>query len=234
MLTQRALVVDDDPAIRSLVTRVLSAEGWKVEECADGQAAVDAVRSQAPDVVILDVVLPPSGGFDVLNEVRMLSRIQDLPDIPIILLTGRGAEEDRIRGLDLGADDYVVKPFSPGELAARVRSVMRRTQRGAPTSSLSFDGGLAIDVGAREARVNGEAVTLTAKEFDLLAFLASSPRQVFSRGQLLEQVWESSSQWQDEATVTEHVRRLRRKIEADPDDPRWLVTVRGAGYRFEP
>lgn len=233
-LGQRVLVVDDDPSVRALVSRSLSAEGWQVDEAADGQVAIDRFRTDPPDVVILDVVLPPTGGFAVLDELRLAARMAGAHEVPVIMLTGRGAEEDRIRGLDQGADDYMVKPFSPGELAARVRSVLRRSGRGDVTTVLDFGDALQIDVAAREVRRGGAPVPLTAKEFDLLAFLASSPRQVFSRGQLLEQVWDSRSEWQDEATVTEHVRRLRRKIEDDPDAPHHLRTVRGAGYRFEP
>ena len=159
-------------------------------------------------------------------------------DLPAVFLSGRGLEGDRIAGLRLGADDYVVKPFSAGELSARIESVLRRSRaRLAPVSSapsgVSF-GELSIDPLSREVTCAGVPVELTAKEFDLLAFLAASPRQVFSRQQLLQQVWSSSREWQDEATVTEHVRRVRRKIEADPDRPRWIRTVRGVGYRFEP
>ncbi|MEA3503249.1 MAG: response regulator transcription factor, partial [Actinomycetota bacterium] len=156
-------------------------------------------------------------------------------DIPVILLTARTEEVDRVLGLELGADDYVVKPFSPRELAARVRTVLRRAARAEPTVAetvISFDG-LEVDGRSREVRVDGDLVDLTAKEFDLLAFLASSPRQVFSRGQLLEQVWDSSTEWQDASTVTVHIRRVRRKIERNPDEPRWISTVWGVGYRFE-
>jgi DNA-binding response OmpR family regulator len=155
--------------------------------------------------------------------------------VPVILLSAKGHENDRILGLRLGADDYVVKPFSPGELSARVSTVLRR--RSPPVAlaaaCLEFDS-LRIDTTSREVEVAGKPADLTAKEFDLLAFLASSPRQVFSRGQLLSQVWASSSDWQDPATVTEHVRRVRKKIEVNPDRPRWLITVRGVGYRFQP
>ena len=151
----------------------------------------------------------------------------------MILLTARAEEADRVAGLELGADDYVVKPFSPRELTARVRSVLRRATPRPVLGRLTFDG-LTIDTASREVSVDGIAVDLTAREFDLLAFLASSPRQVFSRGQLLEQVWGSSTEWQDPATVTVHVRRLRQKIDADPQNPRWVTTVWGVGYRFEP
>jgi DNA-binding response OmpR family regulator len=222
----RALVVDDDPAIRTLVRKVLEAEGWRIEEAADGATALKAVETDTPDLVILDVMMPDTHGLDVLAHLRVRN------EIPVILLTAMGAESDRIRGLDLGADDYIVKPFSPGEFAARVRSVVRRARRTETDDCIEYEG-LTIDLKSREVQVDGNLVETTAKEFDLLAYLAQSPRQVFSRGQLLEQVWESSSEWQDPATVTEHVRRIRRKIEADPDNPRWVKTVRGVGYRFE-
>ena len=154
-------------------------------------------------------------------------------ELPVILLTARAEEVDRVTGLELGADDYVVKPFSPRELTARVRSVLRRSAPRHVPGSLTFDG-LTIDTASREVAVEGSRVDLTAREFDLLAFLATNPRQVFSRGQLLEQVWDSSTAWQDPATVTVHVRRLRQKIDADPQNPRWVTTVWGVGYRFEP
>jgi DNA-binding response OmpR family regulator len=151
----------------------------------------------------------------------------------VILLTGRGAQADRVLGLKLGADDYVVKPFSPAEVAARITSVLRRARPEAAPARLEFDG-LSIDLATREVSVRGTIVPTTAKEFDLLVFLARSPRQVFSRQQLLEQVWQSSSAWQSPDTVTEHVRRLRRRIEEDPENPRWILTVWSVGYRFQP
>ena len=168
------------------------------------------------------------GGLDVLTRVRRTSTI------PVIVLTGRGGETDRIVGLDLGADDYLVKPFSPRELAARVRCVLRRTSRVTPPTPQRTYGRLGVDLGVHEVTLDGIPVGLTAKEFDLLAFLASAPRQVFSRPQLLRQVWSSSPDWQDEGTVTQHIHRLRHKLEDDPNHPRWFRTVRGIGYRFEP
>jgi DNA-binding response OmpR family regulator len=185
------------------------------------------VHRNRPDLVVLDVMLPRMDGFAVLRALR------EIADVPVILLTARSEEPDRVLGLELGADDYVVKPFSPRELAARVRSVLRRSRRPAAADRLEFEG-LVIDGPAREARVGGRVVELTPKEFDLLAFLAASPRRVFSRGQLLEQVWDSSPDYQDSSTVTVHVRRIRQKIEDDPDTPRWITTVWGVGYRFEP
>lgn len=221
------LVVDDDEQVRAVLARALGAEGFAVETVGDGAAARKAIAAQVPDLIVLDLVLPAEDGLDVLADVRRDH------DVPVILLTGRGEEHERVLGLRLGADDYLVKPFSPVELAARIETVLRRSRRAGPPATLDF-GELRIDVAAREVWVRGAAVAMTAKEFDLLAFLAASPRQVFAREQLLRHVWESSSKWQDPDTVTEHVRRVRRKIEDDPDRPRWVLTVRGAGYRFTP
>lgn len=216
--------------MRGLLVRLLQDDGYEVFEADDALGAMEHLGANPPDLVLLDVVLPGLDGLDLLRRIRRKSTV------PIIMLTGRTDEADRIEGLRSGADDYVLKPFSPGELVARVESVLRRS---APQAALveqtvlAYDG-LEIDPVAREVSVQGETVPVTAREFDLLAFLASAPRQVFTREQLLRQVWDSSTQWQDDATVTEHVRRVRKKIEADPDRPRWLVTVRGVGYRFEP
>jgi DNA-binding response OmpR family regulator len=226
----KLLVVDDDPEVRGMLVRLLEIEGYKVAEASTGAEAIGALAKGPPDLVILDVMLTTEDGFDVLAAIRRTS------DVPVILVTAKNQETDRVLGLKLGADDYVVKPFSPAELAARVGTVLRRsTTRSGPaaTATLEF-GELNIDPLAREVRVSGELVETTAKEFALLAFLAGSPRQVFTREQLLAQVWDSSSAWQDAGTVTEHIRRIRRKIEADPDRPRWVRTVRGVGYRFEP
>ena len=224
------LVVDDEPMLRNLLSRLLRMEGYEVIEAEDGQTALDLVARQKPDLVLLDVMLPARDGLDVLGDLRRTS------DVPVILVSALAEEADRVLGLKMGADDYVTKPFSAAELSARIESVLRRAvMRRAPevANLLSFDG-LVIDLGTREVRVAGEKAEMTAKEFDLLAYLAASPRQVFSREQLLQQVWGSSSNWQSDATVTEHIRRLRRKIEEDPDNPRWITTVRGVGYRFEP
>jgi DNA-binding response OmpR family regulator len=229
--TGRILVVDDEAQIRSLLRRVLTAEGYEVELTETGAAALRSVGDHPPDLVVLDVNLPDDDGRDLLTTIRESS------DVPVILLTGMGEEADRVLGLKLGADDYVVKPFSPTELAARIQTVLRRAapkpKAGNNTKRLTFEG-LCIDLATRDVEVDGKPVELTAKEFDLLAFLAASPRQVFSRDQLLDHVWGSSSDWQDDATVTEHVRRLRRRIEADPQHPKRILTVRGAGYRFQP
>jgi DNA-binding response OmpR family regulator len=223
------LVVDDDADVRRMVVWQLEAEGFAMREAVDGQSALATIREHPPDLVILDLSMPGISGLDVLR------RLRDSTAIPVILLTGHAGEADRVAGLDLGADDYLVKPFSVRELGARVRSVLRRA---APVRARGGDGldfgSLRIDAVSREVTVDGQPVELTAREFDLLVFLAGSPRRVFSRAQLLEQVWRSSAEWQDEATVTQHVFRLRRKLGGDRDDLPRLRTVRGVGYRFEP
>ena len=228
-------MVDDEPMLRNLLSRLLRMEGYEVIEAEDGQAALEKVAAEQPDLVLLDVMLPARDGLDVLGDLRQTS------DVPVILVSALGEEADRVLGLKMGADDYVVKPFSAAELSARIESVLRRAQLRAgdgaqPNSDSnrrSFEG-LVIDLGTREVTVAGQKPELTAKEFDLLAFLAGSPRQVFSRDQLLHQVWGSSSEWQDPGTVTEHVRRVRVAIEEEPSQPRRIRTVRGVGYSFEP
>jgi DNA-binding response OmpR family regulator len=224
------LVVDDEPIVREILERYLSREGFAVTTAADGQAALDAFDAARPDLIVLDLMLPRVDGLEVFR------RIRERNGTPVIMLTARGEEVDRVVGLDLGADDYVAKPFSPREIVARVRAVLRRASgAGAGEDAdepLRFDG-LEIDLRAREVKVGGEIASLTPKEFDLLHFLASSPRQVFSRLQLLEELWDIAYEG-DPSTVTVHVRRLREKVERDPSNPRHLVTVWGAGYRFEP
>jgi two-component system, OmpR family, phosphate regulon response regulator PhoB len=222
----RVLVVDDDDVIRSLVRDGLEREGFEVRDVADDESALEELASELPNLVILDVNLPTRGGFEVLSTIRATW------GVPVILLTGRISEMDRVLGLELGADDYVVKPFSPRELAARVRAVLRRSGAG-PERRAGF-GELEIDFHAREVHLRGDIVELTAREFDLLAFLARSPRRVFSHEELLAGVWHSTREWQDPATVTEHVRRIRTKIEEDREHPRWIRTVRAAGYVFDP
>jgi DNA-binding response OmpR family regulator len=223
----RVLAVDDDEAILAMLVRVLGAEGFAVDGVTSAGAAIARLKTDVPDVVLLDVGLADADGFEVLSTLRKHL------DVPVILVTGRGAEPDRVRGLRTGADDYVVKPFSYPELAARIDTVLRRSG-GRTLPVVREFGDLSIDVAAREVHVAGELIPTTAKEFDLLAFLAASPGRVFSREDLLREVWASSSEWQDPATVTEHVRRLRLKIEAEPDRPRWITTMRGVGYRFDP
>lgn len=220
-------MVDDEPMVLEVVTTYLERDGFQVVTARTGPEALSALERGAPDLLVLDVMLPEIDGFDLLARIRRDS------DMPVILLTARTEETDRVLGLELGADDYVVKPFSPRELAARVRSVLRRSQPRRTETALEFEG-LRINGVTREVTLDDEVVPTTPKEFDLLAFLASSPRQVFSRSQLLEQVWDSSSDYQDPSTVTVHVRRLRQKLETDAENPRWLHTVWGVGYRFEP
>ena len=216
----------------TLLERYLTGEGYRVIAATSGAEALAVVTTHDPDLVVLDIVLGEEDGRELLGEIRLLS------DVPVIFLTGRGLETERIAGLKLGADDYVVKPFSLGEVSARIESVLRRAGVAAnhhriEAPTISF-GDLQINENTHEVRLSGRLVELTSREFALLAFMAKSPRQVFSRPQLLEHVWASSPEWQNEATVTEHVRRLRLKLEADPEKPTWITTVRGGGYRFEP
>jgi len=229
MSGSKVLVVDDEPTVREVVVGYLRRDGHDVSEAADGTRALELLDADPPDLVVLDMMLPGVNGLDILRRVRAVS------DIPVIMLTARADESDRVSGLELGADDYVVKPFSPRELAARVNGVLRRASgRSATTPTPLVYGELAIDPRSREVTLAGERIEMTPKEFDVLAFLAASPREVFSRAQLLESVWQSSPEWQDPATVTVHVRRIRNKIERDPEHPRWISTVWGVGYRFEP
>ena len=225
---KRILVVEDESKIARLVRDYLEHAGFVVVVASDGEVALAEARRARPDLVVLDLGLPGRDGLDVARSLRRTS------NVPIVMLTARGDETDRIVGLELGADDYVVKPFSPRELVARVRSVLRRTlasdgQRTAPLRT----GDVTVDPATREVTVAGRPVALTVREFDLLAFLVAHPRQVFSRGQLLRQVWEYT--WLgDTSTVTVHMRRLRAKVEDDPSNPRRLQTVYGVGYRFVP
>jgi DNA-binding response OmpR family regulator len=221
----RILLVDDEPRIREVVANYLRRDGYVVETAADGAVARRHLAEFQPDLVVLDLMLPAVSGLDILTEIRRAG------DLPVIVLTARAEEPDRVAGLELGADDYVVKPFSPRELVARVRTVLRRaTPRPAPGPFVVDE--VEVDPGRRVATVAGEPIELTAREFDLLAFFVANARQVFSRGELLERVWGSSAEWQDPATVTVHVRRIRQKMEADLQNPRWIQTVWGVGYRF--
>lgn len=221
------LVVDDEPTIADVVARYLQRAGFQTRVAQDGPQAIAMSAEQAPDLVVLDVMLPGFDGLEVMR--RLHEREHQRP--AVILLTARGEESDRIAGLRRGADDYVVKPFSPGELVARVQAVLRR---GAVATldiqPLELDG-LRIDPAARTAHVAGEQVLLTPREFDLLLFLASHPAVVFSRAQLMELVWQFPS-YSDSSTVTVHIRRLRAKIEPDPENPSFIQTVWGVGYRF--
>jgi DNA-binding response OmpR family regulator len=219
------LVVDDEPIVREVVVRYLSREGHETLEADDGAAARAAIERADPDLVVLDVMLPGLDGLELCRWIRSRS------ELPVIMLTARGEEADRIVGLELGADDYVTKPFSPRELAARVRSVLRRATATAPADDRLAFGDVQLERATREVRKGGAPVRLTAKEFDLLWFLASHPRRVFSRDQLMSSVWGYTAAL-DTGTVTVHVRRLREKIEDDPSSPKHLETVWGIGYRL--
>jgi len=223
---RRVLVVDDDERIRALVERSLREAGFETRTAGDGRDALAIAWERQVDLIVLDIGLPTVGGLDVLHRIRADS------EVPVILLTGRNGETDRVVGLELGADDYVVKPFSPRELVARVRTILRRS-RGGDQFKITH-GRLVIDLPAREVSLHGAPVELAAKELDLLVCLAGAPRIVMSRRKLLQSVWHDASGWASETTVTEHVYRLRNKIEEDPRKPLWIRTVRGAGYRFEP
>jgi DNA-binding response OmpR family regulator len=221
------LLVDDEPMVREVLTHYLEQAGYRVTAVADGAAALAAIAGRDFDLVVLDLMLPSVDGLSVLRELRHAG------STPVVVVSARGDEDDRIRGLQLGADDYVAKPFSPREVVARVGSVLRRAGAVATFGTLRF-GDVEVEPAVREVRRAGTVVELTRREFDLLVHLARSPRQVFSRGQLLAAVWDSSPEWQDPATVTVHIGHLRHKLEDDPGRPRHLITVRGVGYRFDP
>jgi DNA-binding response OmpR family regulator len=221
----RVLVVDDEPVVRDVLTRYLAHEGFEVDAAADGYAALTAIEAQPPSVIVLDLMLPKLSGLELLRLVRLES------SVPVIILSAKVSERERIAGLELGADDYVTKPYSPREVVARVRAVLRRGN-GEPRAPLEFDDGMVIDPVRREVSRGGAVVRTTRKEFDLLLCLASNPGRVYTRAELVESVW--GYVWSgDTETVTVHIRRLRAKIEADPSKPRRLVTVHGVGYRFE-
>lgn len=224
--TTSILVVDDEQDIVNLMRDFLEAEGYRVLTAFDGETALTLIESSPVDCVLLDVMMPGRSGFDVVR------RIREMSDVPVIFLSARYLEDsDKIRGLGLGADDYIVKSTTPGEVVARVKAVLRRYQRGDQASSAVLDyGRLTIDVRAHEVRVDGEPVRFTRREFELLQFLAEHPRQAFSREQLYERFW---GEYGDRHSLTVHIGRLREKIEEDPASPRYIVTVWGVGYRFE-
>lgn len=226
---QKVLVVDDEPQILDVVEKYLVRDGFQVSTARDGEAALTAFNSGKPDLVVLDLMLPKVDGLEVFKRLRQLSVV------PVIMLTAKGEETDRIVGLELGADDYITKPFSPRELAARVKAVLRRATTGTLLDMgerVLARGSIRIDPRARAVTVNERKVELTSKEFDLLWFLASHSGQVFTRSQLLDHVW-GYEFYGDSSTVTVHIRRLREKIEADPAHPQYLSTVWGVGYKFE-
>jgi DNA-binding response OmpR family regulator len=227
-VNERILVVDDEAIVTEVVQRYLIREGFTVSLARDGEAALEAARREAPDLIVLDLMLPKMDGLEVCRTLRRESKV------PIIILSAKDEESDKILGLGLGADDYVAKPFSPRELVARIQAVLRRSQASVPEPGDQVrHGDLKINPRGRTVEIAGMAVELTAKEFDLLYFLARNPAQVFSREQLLDQVWDYEFVG-DASTVTVHVRRLREKIEADPVRPRYVKTVWGVGYKFEP
>ncbi len=221
------LVVDDEPIVRDVIVRYLQRDGFTTLEAGDGDRARELIETAEPTLVVLDVMLPGTDGLELCRWIRSRS------DLPVIMLTARGEESDRIVGLELGADDYVTKPFSPRELAARVRTVLRRAGAAKTAAErLEFDG-VVIDGASREVTKAGRPVNLTAREFDLLWFLASNPRRVFSRSHIMDRVWGHSPAL-DTGTVTVHIRRLREKLESDPARPTHLQTVWGVGYRLDP
>ena len=222
------LVVDDEQLVRNIVAKYLQRAGFRTVEAGESDTARALFELEEPSLVVLDVMMPGNDGLSLCRWIRERS------GTPVILLTALGEEADRIVGLELGADDYVTKPFSPRELTARVRTVLRRAGEPAkaPDERLSF-GDVEIDAGTRDVRRAGAELKLTAREFDLLCFLASNPRRVFSRSHLLDRVW-GDEEVRDSSTVTVHIRRLREKIERDPSHPRHLETVWGVGYRLAP
>src|ERR1700722_1481136 len=223
------VAADDEPTIAEVVSRYLERAGYRTRIAADGVAAIEAAASQRPDLVVLDLMLPRIDGLEVMRRLRE----QDRERIAVILLTAKGEEADRVIGLRLGADDYVVKPFSPLELVARVDAVLRRVETAPAQQSTIELSDMTIDPVARQVYVRGEEVLLTQREFDVLLFLARHPGQAFSRNQLMDAIWQYSF-YTDTSTVTVHVRRLRAKIESDPGQPRHIQTVWGVGYRFVP
>lgn len=229
-MAETILVVEDELNIQEIICLYLRRAGYQVSAVSDGQQALDLLAKQSPDLIVLDIMLPVVDGYEITRRIRLAG------DIPIIILTARREESDRIAGLEMGADDYVVKPFSPQELVSRVRAVLRRTrpvvEEKRPAAPLIFTD-LVIDPKTRIVQADDREIELTSKEFDLLWLLAQNPRQVFSRDQLLDKIW-GISDYIDPSTVTVHMRRLREKIEKDPSRPGHIITVWGVGYRFEP
>ncbi len=225
------LVVDDDPTVRDVVSRYLVRAGYRVSLSGDGVHALRVAHQERPDLIVLDLMLPGRSGLEVAADLRAPG--SDDPRVPIIMLTALGEEEDRVAGLELGADDYLTKPFSPRELVLRIGLVLRRSRDPVerPSQPPVTDGDLEVDTGARRAVLAGRELALTVREFDLLAFLIAHPGQAFTRSELLERVWGWS--FGDASTVTVHVRRLREKVEADPTAPRRISTVWGVGYRYD-
>ncbi len=224
-MPRKVLIVEDDPGVAEPVAVALKAEGYEVVVAEDGPSALDKFVQEKPDIVILDLVLPEMHGFDVLQAMRRKA------DVPVIILSGRGEESDRIAGIEMGADDYIVKPFSMRELTARVRMVLRRLERGGQRDEVIRVGDLVIDTGSRKVEINGKEVRLGPKEYALLECLARHAGRVMSRQALLERVW-GTDRYIDERTVDVHIRWLRQKLEKDPSKPELIQTVRGAGYKL--
>jgi len=230
------MVVDDEPAVRVALERALRIERYNVRVAGDGTEALALLADRSPDAIVLDVAMPGVDGLEVCR------RLRERWPIPVVMLTALGDETDRLAGFEIGADDYVTKPFSPRELAMRVRSVLRRSRSAAPADSpgapgqadqgILTDRDVLVDLAAHEVRIGGKLVQLTSREYDLLVFLLRNPRQAFTREQLLSEVWGWT--FGDTSTVTVHVRRLREKLESGPTLPRRIVTVWGVGYRYEP
>jgi two-component system response regulator ResD len=228
------LVVDDEPTIAEVVSRYLERAGYRARIASDGFAAIESATQQRPDLVVLDLMLPGLDGLEVMRRLASLALGYHNRDrIAVILLTAKGEESDRVIGLRLGADDYVVKPFSPAELVARVDAVLRRVDTSPAHEAPIELSDMKIDPGSRRVFVGEEEAALTQREFDLLLFLARHPGQVFSRNQLMDAIWQYSF-YTDTSTVTVHIRRLRAKVESDPAQPRHIQTVWGVGYRFQP
>lgn len=227
-MRQRVVIIEDEKDIVELVSYNLRKEGFDVQRFGRGRDGLDHLRQKAADLVLLDILLPDLDGFEICRRLRADERLKA---VPVIFLTAKGEEIDRVLGLELGADDYVVKPFSPRELVARVKAVLRREQRAAEKSELVETGGLRLDPLTHEVTVAGRAVDLSALEFKLLHFMASNPRRIFSRDRLLDEVW-GRDRFVTPRTVDVHIRRLREKIELEASRPRYLHTVRGSGYRF--
>ena len=227
MPESKILIAEDEPSIAEVVSIYLERAGYSVQIAKDGEIALRILERSIPDLIILDLMLPKMDGISITKWLR------DRSDVPIIMLTARRAEVDRIAGLEMGADDYVVKPFSPQELVSRVRAVLRRTRSQYENELPIQHGSISIHPQTRVVSVSGREISLTAKEFDMLYFLSSNPKRVYSRQQLLEQIW-GLSDFIDPGTVTVHIRRLREKIEDDPSNPKFIQTVWGVGYKFEP
>ena len=226
-MTHRILVVDDDPTVSDVVRRYLEQDGYQVRLAADGAEALAAAAALPPDLAVLDLMMPGIDGIEVCRRLR-----RQWPALPVVMLTALGEEADRVLGLEVGADDYVTKPFSPRELVLRIRSVLRRATPAEAGPAVLQDAGLRADLGRRVALLHGEPLPLTVREFDLLAFLMTHPARAWSRADLLDKVW--GWQFGDQSTVTVHVRRLREKIEQQPAAPKRILTVWGVGYSYEP